>query len=64
MTRLPILAAGYQHVMNLTAFGQAARLKEYEHTQLKRRAKLGIQTSLRLNEPYRVSWRLNSLRER
>ncbi|CAI1715261.1 hypothetical protein [Serratia marcescens] len=50
MTRLPILAAGYQHVMNLTAFGQAATLKEYEHTLLKRRAKLGIQTSLRLND--------------
>nr|SAY46365.1 Uncharacterised protein [Serratia marcescens] len=36
--------------MNLTAFGQAVTLKEYEHTLLKRRAKLGIQTSLRLND--------------
>ena len=34
-------ARGYQHVMNLTAFGQAVpqTLKEYEHTLLKRRTK-------------------------
>ncbi|MGQ5835694.1 hypothetical protein ACUNIZ_15000 [Serratia sp. IR-2025] len=37
-------------MMNLTAFRQAATLKEYEHSLLKRRAKLGIQTSLRLND--------------
>ncbi|SUI38982.1 Uncharacterized protein conserved in bacteria [Serratia marcescens] len=36
-------ARGYQHVMNLTAFGLAVpqTLKEYEHTLLKRRTKLG-----------------------
>lgn len=34
-------ARGYQHVMSLTAFGQAVpqTLKKYEHTLLKRRTK-------------------------
>ncbi len=51
-------ARGYQHVMNLTAFGQAVpqTLKEYEHTLLKRRTKRGIQTNLILSEECKVDW--------
>ena len=51
-------ARGYQHVMNLTAFGQAVpqTLKEYEHTLLKRRTKQGIQTNLILSEECEADW--------
>ncbi|MBH3206606.1 toprim domain-containing protein [Serratia marcescens] len=51
-------ARGYQHVMNLTAFGQAVpqTLKEYEHTLLKRRTKQGIQTNLILSDECEADW--------
>lgn len=51
-------ARGYQHVMNLTAFGQAVlqTLKEYEHTLLKRRTKQGIQTNLILSDESEADW--------
>ncbi|MEL5279395.1 primase-like DNA-binding domain-containing protein [Serratia bockelmannii] len=48
----------YQHVMNLTAFGQAVpqTLKEYEHTLLKLRTKQGIQTNLILSDGCEADW--------
>jgi len=51
-------ARGYQHVMNLTAFGLAVpqTLREYEKTMLKRKTRLGMQTNVVLSEECEAEW--------
>lgn len=51
-------ARGYQHVMNLTAFGLAVpqTLREYEKNLLKRKTRLGMQTNVVLSEECEADW--------
>lgn len=51
-------ARGYQHVMNLTAFGLAVpqTLREYEKTLLKRKTRLGMQTNVVLSDECEAEW--------
>ncbi|MEL5629043.1 primase-helicase zinc-binding domain-containing protein [Serratia nevei] len=51
-------ARGYQHVMNLTAFGLAVpqTLREYEKTLLKHKTRLGMQTNVVLSEECEADW--------